>query len=535
MGEPVNVNYIDCQLDICDDSTILYSDDNQRKALGQVLNDKLIFDTVDRFVYWIDKFGDPTLQVEQRCKGEDLETLGLHLYNLLFDREPREHPDKPGTRESVRNCFEDTIRNFEARRANDKSLRLRLILKFHQAADKLATYPWEFLRVPWTPKAFFLAGRKTELILTRCVPEAGFQDKLDPEERPLKILIAYSAPPDPGLGKVGADEVISYIKGLEKENLVKVDTVYPSFKDIEAKLKAMKPHIFHFIGHGRVEGDEPQVALMREQKEIENAEALLEPAQRRAGVKVPQAAWTASATFAELFKEHQPRLVFLHACKGAATDYKFHSTALDLVKAKIPAVVAMQFEISNLDANTFATLFYQHIDAGLSVDEAVSMGRWELSVVPQGRVAWSDRGFGTPVIYLQSKGAVISPRPRETTAGNEPIIEAPIPTKVPCPYPDCPNGLVIPGRKFCGMCRRPVALCPTIGCSQVIVKNSNFCDACGDLAGAGSLDAGSAASATIADSKSQQPALQTPNESLPPRADSLEAKSSIDVRAELTQ
>lgn len=488
MAEPVIVNYKDCQLEIRNGSEVWYSDDYQSSAVGTVMDDELIHNTVERFVYWIDKFGDPTLQVEQRCNKEDLETLGLHLYNLLFDREVRENP-RTGERVSVRGCFERAIKNFEADRKRDGGLRLRLILKFHQEADKLASYPWEFLRVPRGRESFFIAGKKTELILTRCVPEAGFADKLDPEERPLKILIACSGPREEG--PVEAEGIIKYIEGLKMQDTVEVDSVeYPTFKNIEAKIKSMKPHIFHFIGHGRVKDGKPEVALMRELDKIREDELCQEPADKRSGKKVPQAEWTGSATFAALFKEHQPRLVFLHACKGAATGYKFHSTARDLVTAKIPAVVAMQFEISNDDANAFAQQFYQHIDAGLSVDEAVSAGRWELGLFPSTRGAWNDRGFGTPVIYLQSKGAVISPRPREAGGNEQRGADAATPVKVPCPYPDCPTGFVIPGRNFCPTCRKPITLCPTPSCkanSVVMAKNTGFCDVCGYVAEASSF------------------------------------------------
>lgn len=518
-------NYRDCRLEIIDESEIFYDDDYQNKALGKVQDDELIRSTVERFVYWIDKFGDP---VEQRCKGEDLQILGLHLYNLLFDKESRKNPE--GETVSIRKCFERAYRNFEVDRKNHPDIRLRVILKFHQQADQLASYPWEFIRVPWQPESFFLAGKKTELILTRCVPEAAIEEKLDPEERPLKILIACSAPRE--LRKVDAEDVIKSISAMHKAGVVEVDSVEdPTFKNIRSKLAAMKPHIFHFVGHGQASpADKPQVALMRERDTIMKDEELQSPAEKRSGVKVPEAEWTESGIFAELFKDHQPRLVFLHACRGAAAGYKFHSMARDLVKAKIPAVVAMQYEISNDDANTFAQKFYQHIDAGRSVDEAVSEGRWELGIFPSNRGAWNDRGFGTPVIYLQSKGAVISPRPgdRESSAPTED------PTgKVPCPYPDDPKGWVIPGRNFCPSCKQPIGLCPKCR-THVYAKKLSFCDFCGPISDSGFADSGTAVSARIGDSQLDQRAKGSELMSTTGESDD-KKPNSVDIRVELTQ
>lgn len=49
------------------------------------------------------------------------------------------------------------------------------------------------------------------------------------------------------------------------------------------------------------------------------------------------------------------------------------------------------------------------------------------------------------------------------------------PAKVPCPYPDC-KGMVLPDRKFCALCRRPLARCPN---GHVMAAELGFCDDCG--------------------------------------------------------
>ena len=57
-----------------------------------------------------------------------------------------------------------------------------------------------------------------------------------------------------------------------------------------------------------------------------------------------------------LFRERKPRLVFLQACYGAALGRGVgFSTALEIVKAGVPAVVAMQYDIDAESADKFAS------------------------------------------------------------------------------------------------------------------------------------------------------------------------------------
>ncbi|MFJ7332728.1 CHAT domain-containing protein [Streptomyces sp. NPDC101110] len=92
------------------------------------------------------------------------------------------------------------------------------------------------------------------------------------------------------------------------------------------------------------------------------------------------------------------RLIVLNACDSAVSGAEdvFTSTAASLVHAGVPAVVAMQYEITDQAALVFASSFYERIADGLPVDRAVTRAREEVKM-RQGSLEWA-----TPVLFLAS-------------------------------------------------------------------------------------------------------------------------------------
>jgi len=79
-----------------------------------------------------------------------------------------------------------------------------------------------------------------------------------------------------------------------------------------------------------------------------------------------------------------------------------------LLKAGIPAVVAMQFTVKDRLAAAFSAMFYQCLVAGCTVDEGCGAGskcmRAEaLTLQPD------MRDWGVPVLYLRAQGPGYSP------------------------------------------------------------------------------------------------------------------------------
>jgi len=93
------------------------------------------------------------------------------------------------------------------------------------------------------------------------------------------------------------------------------------------------------------------------------------------------------------------RLALLNACEGAyasQTDI-FASTAATLVQQGIPAVIAMQYEITDDAAIEFSEQFYDALTAGLPVDSAVTDARRAVAVAINNTLEW-----GIPVLFMRA-------------------------------------------------------------------------------------------------------------------------------------
>lgn len=432
------ITYVDCNLAILDEKTTEYWDTfrSSDRVTGRIRDDQngdsLLRDTIERLHAWV-------ASDDRNITREDLELLGRHLYYYLFD-------------ETIRKGFEQSYQGFRA--TANPNHRLRLVLAFHEEAKRLASYPWEFLFMPKRgsePGFFLSAEKRTELILTRFVPRSSLEDRLrpeeanlEPEEAKLKILVVFANPrelqtpldPDKFL------EQITEMKWADVRIVTHKTKPEALTKDgLRGEIADFKPHILHFIGHGDAEKG---IALMKPPEEIEQYYA-------ETG-EMKDAEWVDSRSLNTLFSEPRPRLVFLHACEGAGASSMtgFNSTAQTLVYSyKVPAVVAMQYVISNEAAALFATTFYQQLSGGATIDIAVSEGRWALRQSRRGEFA--DRGFGTPLVYLQTDNAdhaIVVHKLEEE--GSRPLPD-------PCPY-GC-GAWVVAGNPRCGQCQRPLTTC----------------------------------------------------------------------------
>jgi ribosomal protein L37AE/L43A len=453
-----------CKIELKNEEEVVYHDVFNKPRPGKIRVSELDKRLLRRFNYWVSS--------DRLNERDDLELLGLCLYDLLF-------PPQSDIRDEFEGNYDFVMR------PDQKGSRLRLTLVFHKAAGELANYPWEFLYMPLrqkTPekeerKGFFLAGKNPELILARFMPDV--EHRLGEKEKELRILIVFSNPNDYDLDDLNTKETkdaIETIKALEQpDSQVKVKEINnPTYAELKDAInepeqpgeEAFKPHIVHFIGHG---DKKLGLALQMTEEECE---------QRKQNKLPPKAAWYNSQTICDLFSDDPPpRLVFLHACEGAKSDTLegFSDLARELAGAKVPAVIAMQYTIKPEVAAVFAKVFYEELGTGSDVDEAVRKGRAALGLPEYGgKGSWSDKRFGTPVVYLQSEKPIIEipPKPPPKSGAFDPT------QKIPCPNPEC-KGSIEPDCVECVLCEHPLIECPNCKKSSVHRLMSQKIGKCG--------------------------------------------------------
>lgn len=458
------MDYDECRLTIKKndkgESVVEYVDSFFSSGQGMLQLDPLTQHTVHRFMHWVAKH-------ENNCSRKDLQVLGLYLYRILFD-------------EKLRTIFDQAYEKFLKKKQNNDDLSLRLKLTFTKEFRVLAQYPWEFLFMPSSPQSVegeFLA-KSTEMILTRFLPDKNI-DKLFDGESPVRILIVSSHPRRSGgraLDKIEIEEfwdkmeqdtgrlVVKHLENLTHAELRTTIEGHPKSKNGEGNKEAFHPHIFHFIGH-----DKPgHIALVKDPDELE-MEAFREGIDLR---DMDDAHWIDGQTLSAQFSRSNPSFIFLNACEGGKSEMDelnnndIQNLAHDLINAGIPAVVAMQYEINNQDANTFAQKVYQMIHEGLPIDKAVKEGITELGERPS--PSWNHRRFGTPVFYLQAEDTTLLPK----------LETEPSPT-VQLKYDVCPHCRIETVRsdwKRCPKCKGPLSACPN--CHHPIKPDYSICPKC---------------------------------------------------------
>jgi tetratricopeptide (TPR) repeat protein len=265
-----------------------------------------------------------------------------------------------------------------------------LRLKLHIQSPELAIVPWEYL---------YDARQGDFLSLSRSTPLVRYLDVPQPPQPlkvrlPLRILVLMASPSDQETLDVAGEQRRLYnaLQGLEAQQAVEITYLQEhTERALQRTLQDGPWHVFHFIGHGGFDEQSGEGVLA------------LENEARRTHLI------TATQLGRLLGDQHSLRLVVLNACEGARGNRYdlFSSTASTLVRRGIPAILAMQAEMSDAAAMTLARWFYQGLADGLPVDTAVAEARKAMSVGDKESLEW-----GTPVLYLRSPDGRIFDLPR---------------------------------------------------------------------------------------------------------------------------
>jgi formylglycine-generating enzyme required for sulfatase activity len=275
---------------------------------------------------------------------------------------------------------------------------LRVRLRFR--SPDLAGLPWEFMYDPSICE-YLCLSTDTPVVRYLELPQPTPPLLITP---PLRVLAMAASPSD--LPELDLER--------ERQRLEEATLALQSDGQLELRWldgqtwrhlqRALRPgagpwHVFHFVGHGGFDEvvGEGLVALSDENGRT----------------------YRLSATdLGRLLGDHHPmRLAVLNSCEGARANAldTFSSTAATLVRRGTPAVLAMQYEITDQAAIELSRAFYESIVDGLAVDVALTEARKSVRLSLHGTLEW-----GTPVLFMRTSDGVLFTIDSTTPTSNRP-------------------------------------------------------------------------------------------------------------------
>jgi CHAT domain len=304
----------------------------------------------------------------------------------------------------VRDAFRSSVAS-----ARNEGCGLRISLAL-TGTPELMPLPWEYLydeprflsTSTWTPVVRYLdlaAGRRPLLI-----------------KPPLRILGMISSPSD--LVDLDVDrerrKLETSLRSLIEQHAAEIHWLENgTLQALQRELRHADYHVFHYVGHGGYD------------RASEDGVLVLEDSAGRSRYVGGLQLGTI------LGDETTLRLAVLNACEGARTSVSdpFSGVATSLVQREIPAVIAMQFEITDQAAITFAGELYSALADGYAVDAALAEARKAI-LADENDVEWA-----TPVLFMRVPDGRIFDIP-EPLGVHQPTEEIPLPPPLPPPAHD---------------------------------------------------------------------------------------------------
>lgn len=310
-----------------------------------------------------DDHEDEVLRNGPWVDAEILERYGVGLYESLFTAD-------------VRALF---ITSFRSAKSEGKGLRVRL----RADEGELSLLPWELLRrsdinvalaqsewhpvvrfiqLPFSMRPLSIVGR-LRILLVSATPSD--QDTLDVEAEAASIARAMA----PLSEQV---EVVPLPRAGKLDLFRAVADGY---------------HVVHFMAHGRLdEAGEGELMLQGEDGSSDPLSA--------SELRALAHDWAQAGT----------RLLVFNACETARDrpGRAFSGIATAAVQAGIPAVISMQYPISDLAAGYFSNELYRALAQGCPVDQAVTNARMAVQLRVKDGHEWI-----TPVLHMRATDGVL--------------------------------------------------------------------------------------------------------------------------------
>ena len=293
------------------------------------------------------------------------------------------------------------------------NLRLRIVFEEvserTELASQIINLPWEFLCYPDDNNAFLATHPRIAL-------SYGYQTWLNNplegyavRESPLRVLFVHGHPSK--LPDIGFTSLVQKIL-TELGEAIEVKELANPTPDGLGESLSEKPHILHFLGHGK-----PGALALGDLPEGETS-------------------WLEDKSLSDFLRSGEVKCVVLQACEGASPseELAFTGTAAQLVKTHVPATIAVRYPISQSLAWNFVRTLYGKLAAGEPIDVAVQAGRAQLAI---GNQSHASRDFGAPVLWMRLRdGLLFAPGARKSEAKGEkeanPLLDEM--GEVICPY-----------------------------------------------------------------------------------------------------
>lgn len=287
--------------------------------------------------------------------------------------------------------------------------RLRVRLQFDlddPTVARVAALPWELL-YDESQRSFLVRSSDITVVRGLSTRNSGAAIEMKPVVGPVRVLLAMADPTGTlnlKAERAAIEKAFAALlakpasdRGARRE--VKARFLEDAtFQELTELLRNEDFHIIHFMGHG--DFDAEHAGQLRFHDE-----------------------WRSGQDLADVLrKEKDTRLVTLNACRtaesaDAAGVDPFAGVAQALVMAGIPAVIAMQFPVSDRAAIAFATCLYSELGSGQPIEEAVDAGR--MAIVGQSKgIEWA-----TPILFLRepvSFQMAVAPAPAVGPADTSP-------------------------------------------------------------------------------------------------------------------
>ena len=281
---------------------------------------------------------------------------GDFLWDILFPKKINDH-------------FERCMGTIQASDVF-KGIRVRLSIE----NKALIQVPWELARYPQTGDYLAVSSN---IILSRYIHRRG-RLGLARDFQPLTSLGVLIAEPD-ALNKVDAQHELNELKKIENNPMNIIEIIPGTSENLREAVEKHSIDILHYIGHGDFSNDEGYLMLESSDNQCDKY---------------------SSDRVANILNlaDNSIQMIILNSCKGAeSSSYaNFSGVAIRLIQNSIPAVVAMQYNISNQSAIIFSKVFYQAIINGFPIEYSVQKGRQAIF----NDIGDSKKDFIIPCLFL---------------------------------------------------------------------------------------------------------------------------------------